>query len=159
MPKPITYHRILAMVEFGPQDAQVIRQAKALALGCGAQLQLLHIVDTEPTMDGGVGLTPRQEAYAYESLAITRLRRLARTARISECECHVRVGHPVLAFSAFTHEQIPDLVVTACQTEHVANGNWDVLTVNRSSTPWPNRFRRWFKGERADFFALASTHG
>jgi hypothetical protein len=102
-----------------------------------------------------MGLTPRQEAHAYEALAITRLQGLARTARI--CECHVRVGHPVLAFSAFTHEQMPDLVVTASQAEHVAHGNWDLLIVNRVSTPWLKGFRRWFNGTRANLSALAGS--
>lgn len=151
MPEPITYHRILAMIEFGPRDTQVIRQARGLAQAGSAQLQLLHIVDTESTLDGGgLGLTPRQEARAYESLAMTRLQDLARSVGISARECHIRVGHPVLAFSAFTQDQIPDLVVTARQTEQVVHGPWDVLIVNRVPTPWFNRLRRWLDGTRAD---------
>lgn len=157
MPKTTPYRQILAYVSFGPQDAQVIQQACALAKANGAQLRLLHIVDVDPSLDGSAGLTPAQEAGAYESVAMVRLQAMTHGHTDIQFECHVRVGRPALAFQQFTRDWMPQLVVTARQSQHMAQGPWDALILNNPSASWLGNLMDWSKSRSADMSVAAGT--
>ncbi len=143
MPDIDNYRRILAYVSFGPQDAQVIRHASALAKSNGAQLRLLHVVDMETALDGGSGLTPRQEALAYTAVALPRLKAMAASIRGVDVECHVRTGPFASTFKQYTQDWMPELVVTTRLAQDVHVGPWDVFILNAPSQSWLQRLLSW----------------
>lgn len=149
MPKTIPYRRILALVELGPrnppQNAHLVAQAAAMARASGAQLRLLHIVDVEAGLDGGPGLTPGQEARAFEALLLPRLHGLAQATGLTGVSCDVRVGRPAAALRGYTHEWTPDLVVTAHPHGLGFDGPWDLLALGHSAPSWRQRLKAWFK--------------
>lgn len=157
MPRPLTYRRIVALAELNDHDARVIRQAGMLAKASGAELHLLHIVDVAPSLDGGMGLTPGQEASAYEALVLPRLHRLAQASEGAVSACHVRVGQSGPAFQQFAREHMPDLVVTTRQAPHVVHGPWDVLVLKGAPVSWLNRLKRWSTRQIAGLPPLTET--
>jgi nucleotide-binding universal stress UspA family protein len=160
MPETIAYRRILALVELGSQDAswnaRLVRRAAALARASGAQLRLLQVVDVETGLDGGPGLTPGQEARAYEAALLPRLRVLAQATGLAGVTCHVRMGRPATAVRGFTDDWAPDLVITPHRGGWEDAGPWDVLTLGHNAPSWRQRLQRWLKSDRLPDLPLAN---
>jgi nucleotide-binding universal stress UspA family protein len=157
MREPVPYRRILALVNFDAQDTHVFHQARVLAKASGAQLRLLHIVDVDPALDGGVNLTPEQEAHAYKAVVMPRLQSMAQAAEGVRIECHVRIGRPAPTLQQFAHDWTPDLVVTTRRAQDIAHGPWDVLILSAPSTSWLSRLKRWSINPVANLTLLAKT--
>ena len=111
---PHALRRVLAPVDFSPSSWLAVAYAEHLAALSGAQLDLLHVVETLPTY-GLVDIPPafpppsgEVEAEAHEAL-----RDLAREAGGPRpaLATHVLAGHPTIGVLQAAASLCPDLIV------------------------------------------------
>lgn len=129
------YRRILALVDL--DDAQheaVARRALNLARLGRAELVLLHLIEPDPSLDGGYPAPSRQATrQGFEAGGIRRLAFLAARLGAGEADLRVRYGEPAREFEACARECMPDLVIAARDTGFIA-GRHDLLLLGAANT-------------------------
>jgi nucleotide-binding universal stress UspA family protein len=126
------YRRILAVVDLDNGHVGVAQRALNLARLGHSELAFLHLIEPDPTLDGGYPF-PSQEAVrkAYEQAGLGRLKFFAANLGAEEAELLARYGHPAHAFADCVATWQPDLVV-AGENRAYLGGRHDLLTVGRS---------------------------
>lgn len=133
MPDRPPYRHIFALVHLDGRDDAVIGQAHLLAGLCGAQLDLLHLVDLPPAGDGYPVPGRAQTAAAYEAAAHRRMAFLASRYGLEAEHCHARHGPAERGFRDFVRLHEPDLLVVAHDQAEFVAGPWDVLALRTKS--------------------------
>lgn len=130
MPDARPYQRVLALINFDGTDERIMRKALLLARLNRAQLDLLHMIAPDGTLDGGYPGSARQATMRdLERGALRRLDYLAGALAAGEAHCHAIYGLPSQVFRQYALEQRPDLVVTGEQMAFL-DGACDVLVLS-----------------------------
>jgi nucleotide-binding universal stress UspA family protein len=121
------YRRILALVDLDDAHAPAARRALSLARLGRAELAFLHLIEPDPSLDGGYPPPSRAELrQGFEQAGQRRLDFLAATLGAGEAECLVRYGQPATCFAETLARWQPDLVVAATDYGFLA-GRHDTL--------------------------------
>jgi len=136
------YRHILALVD--PDDRHhdgVIHRALNLARLGGAQLALLHLIEPDPSLDGGYP-PPSHEAarQGFEAGGMRRLAFLAARLEAGEATLLARYGDPASEFAACAGELAPDLVIAAHDPGYLG-GRHDLLLLGTATAKIRGRGR------------------
>ena len=120
-PTPATglYRRILLVVDLSEDSRTVGARARAVAAACGAELQLLHVVEYLPVEPLGETLLPSVEI--EEELirrAGERLRGLARDLGLADAQCRVESGNTKAEIVRAAIDTAADLIVLGSRERH-----------------------------------------
>jgi nucleotide-binding universal stress UspA family protein len=144
-----TYGRILAWVDLDQGGGEpVARRALHLARITGAKLVLFHAIRPEHNASDGYPAPSRASLkQSYETAAQARLRQIANWVGAGDAECHAIYGpSPAQSFAAYAAQWAPDLVVArADATGDVAEGRWDVLSVQSAARSRRGHLARLFE--------------
>lgn len=113
------YQRILLAIELNDDSLNVARRAQALAAACGAELEVLHVVEYVPVEPLGESLVPAVE---IESELVARARAqlaaLASEAGIPASALTVGVGNIKAEIVRAAREHSVDLIIVASRERH-----------------------------------------
>ena len=115
------YQHILLAVDFFEQDNVVVNRALDLAAGCQARLSLIHVVDSLPIVDTGLGMDipyPLDLADELTEVAKSRLAHLANRLGVAESDTWLVTGSPKLEIIRIANEQRVDLIVLGSHGRH-----------------------------------------
>ena len=110
--------KIVAALDFSDASGPVLETAASLAAAFGATLQLVHIVEPEPTYSA-YGFTPeefpaihtfQQEARSRAEQALERQKQKV-PDNVAATETHLLEGNPLHALLDFASDQGSDLIV------------------------------------------------
>lgn len=142
MPEFRPYRRILALIRFDAMDGVTAEKALMLARLNQAQLDFLHLIEPDGTLDGGYpGSTRQATVRDLERASLRRLDFLAARLGAGEARCHAIYGPLRQAFQQHVREWTPDLIVTG---EHHARlpGSHDMLILPYPQSPGNGRLAR-----------------
>lgn len=118
------------MIRFDAMDGATAEKALMLARLNQAQLDFLHFIEPDGTLDGGYpGSTRQATVQDLERASIRRLEFLAAHLGAGEARCHAMYGPPWQAFRQYVRDGQPDLIVTGEQAGYLA-GPHDVLVLS-----------------------------
>jgi nucleotide-binding universal stress UspA family protein len=127
------YRRILALIDLSEQGTAVARRALQLSRQEGAELAFLHLIEPDPTLDGGYPAPGREvERSAYEQASLRRLKRIADGMDAGEVALLAHFGQPAVGFAASIEQWRPDLVVVARDPGYLS-GRHDLLTMGQAN--------------------------
>ncbi|OJW41600.1 universal stress protein [Thiobacillus sp. 65-1402] len=130
MPEFRPYRRILALIRFDAMDGATAEKALMLARLNQAQLDFLHLIEPDGTLDGGYpGSTRQATALDLERASLRRLDFLAARLGAGEARCHAIYGPLRQGFRQYVRDAQPDLIVTGEQTAYL-DGPHDVLVLS-----------------------------
>ena len=113
------YRRILLVVDLTDDSSVIGARARALAAGCGAEIQLLHVVEYAPVEPLGESLLPTVEIEeALVRRAGERLRTLAGQLGLPDAPCRVEAGNTKAEIVRVATECGADLVVLGSRERH-----------------------------------------
>lgn len=140
MPEARPYRRIVALIPFDASDGLIARKALALARLNNAQLDFLHLVQSDASLDGGYarGGSPTATAHALEQAALRRLQFLAAQCGAGEARCHAVYGPPRQGFYRHVEANGVELVVTT-ESSSCPAGAHDLLLL---AAPKSSRAKR-----------------
>ena len=125
------YRRILALVDFSDTGPAVARRALNLARLEGAELAFLHLIDPDPSLDGGYPPpTLKEQAQGFEQAALRRLTFLRANLGADSAKLLARYGQPAHSFADCVADWRPDLVVAGDDPGYLG-GHHDLLTLGR----------------------------
>lgn len=113
------YSKILLVVDLGEGSDMIGRQARELAMACGAELSLLHVVEYVPVEPMGETLLPAVQI--EEELVQRATERLAQFAAKLELESAPRTvasGNIKAEIVRLAEEQGVDLIVLGSRERH-----------------------------------------
>lgn len=130
MPDFRPYRRILALIRFDAADGVTVEKALMLARLNQAQLDFLHLIEPDGTLDGGYpGSTRQATVQDLERASCRRLEFLAARLGAGEAHCHAIYGPHWQAFRRYVRDGQPDLIVTREPVAYLA-GPHDVLVLS-----------------------------
>jgi nucleotide-binding universal stress UspA family protein len=130
MPEFRPYRRILALIRFDAMDSATAEKALMLARLNQAQLDFLHLIEPDGTLDGGYpGSTRQATVLDLERASLRRLDFLAARLGAGEARCHAIYGPLRQGFRQYVRDAQPDLIVTGEQAAHL-DGPHDVLVLS-----------------------------
>lgn len=139
MPELRPYRRILALIRFDAMDGVTAEKALMLARLNRAQLDFLHLVEPDGTLDGGYpGSNLKAAVRDLEKASLRRLDFLAAQLGAGEANCHAIYGPSRQGFVQHVREWKPDLIVTSEQSDYLA-GPHDVLVLSGAKRPQRGR--------------------
>lgn len=139
MPELHPYRRILALIRFDARDGATAGKALLLARMNRAELDFLHVIEPDGTLDGGYpGSTRQATVDDLRRASLRRLDFLAAGLGAGEARCHAIYGPLRQGFLEYAREWQPDLVVTSEQGSFLA-GPYDVLVLSAAEQPRPGR--------------------
>jgi nucleotide-binding universal stress UspA family protein len=139
MPDFRPYRRILALIRFDAMDGATAEKALMLARMNQAQLDFLHLIEPDGTLDGGYpGSTRQATVRDLEHASLRRLDFLAARLGAGEARCHAIYGPLRQGFQRHVRESQPDLIVTGEQAAYLA-GSHDVLVLSAARRPQRGR--------------------
>lgn len=113
------YHRILLAIDLNADSASIVHRAHALAKACGAELELLHILEYVPVEPLGESLMPSVEIEGeLLSRARAELVRLAAEVGVAPSACHIEAGHIKAQIVRVARERCADLIVVSSRERH-----------------------------------------
>lgn len=113
------YHRILLAIDLNEESANIARRAQALAAACGAELEVLHVVEYVPVEPLGESLMPAVEIEGeLLSRARTQLAALAAEVGIAESACNIEAGNIKAEIVRIAREHSSDLIVVSSRERH-----------------------------------------
>jgi universal stress protein A len=113
------YHRILLAIELNEDSPNVARRAQALAAACGAELEVLHVVEYVPVEPLGESLMPAVQIEGeLLARARTQLAALAAEVGIAQSACSVETGNTKAEIVRIARERGSDLIVVASRERH-----------------------------------------
>jgi universal stress protein A len=113
------YQRILLAINLNEDSANFARRARALAAACGAELQLVHVVEYVPVEPLGESLMPAVQIEGeLLARARARLAALATELGIPESACSVEVGNIKAEIVRVARERAADLLIVASRERH-----------------------------------------
>lgn len=117
----MSYHKILAALDFSDSGLQAVNQARELAEKYQASLSIAHVVEYLPPIDTGLGLgSPYEFDLTEQMIALSRkrLHELAHSWGIPEERCHIEVGSPKAEIVRLSEEIEADLIVVGSHGRH-----------------------------------------
>jgi universal stress protein A len=113
------YRKILLVVDLTEDSVIVGERAKAIAACYQSTIQLLHVVEFVPVEPMGETLLPAaQIEEELISRALIRLKELANTLGLTECECFAEAGNIKAEIVRVAQEQKVDLIVLGSRERH-----------------------------------------
>lgn len=113
------YHRILLAIELNEDSPSVARRAQALATACGAELEVLHVVEYVPVEPLGESLMPAVQIEGeLMARARAQLAALAAEIGIRESACSVEAGNTKAEIVRIARERASDLIIVASRERH-----------------------------------------
>lgn len=150
MPEFRPYRRILALIRFDAMDGVTAEKALMLARLNQAQLDFLHLIEPDGTLDGGYpGSTRQATVRDLEHASLRRLEYLAAQLGAGEARCHAIYAPLRQGFRQYVRDGQPDLIITGEQAACLT-GPHDVLVLSGSQRPQGGRLLT----PLLDFFGL-----
>jgi universal stress protein A len=113
------YRRILLVVDLTEDSVTIGRRAQTLAVGLGAEVELLHVVEFVPVEPMGETLMPAvQIEEELLARARQRLAGLATQLGFSEVNCRVEAGNVKAEIVRIARERNVDLIVLGVRERH-----------------------------------------
>lgn len=117
----VSYRHILLAVDFFAHDELVIGRAKALAALSQAKLSLIHVVDSIPLVDAGLGTGmpyPLDLTEELQAVAKVKLAKLAVELEVAEGDIWLEAGSAQAEIVRVAEEQNVDLIVVGSHGRH-----------------------------------------
>jgi universal stress protein A len=115
----LTYRKVLAVVDLGPDSPAVVRRARELCAVSGASLTLLHVVEFVPAEPLSDALLPTVQIEAeLVERARARLITLANEPGSTAARSEVATGNVKAQITAFAREGQHDLIVIGSHERH-----------------------------------------
>jgi universal stress protein A len=113
------YRRLLLVVDLTDDSRVVGARAKTVAVACGAELSLLHVVEYVPVEPMGETLLPAVEIeQELVKRAGVRLRALALELGLPDAPCRIEAGNTKAEIVRVAAETGADLVVIGSHERH-----------------------------------------
>ena len=117
----MSYHRILAALDFSEGGGLAVRRARELAHKYQAALHVLHIVEFIPPVDTSFGALSPFEVDLTDQMveaSRTRIAEMAASLDLPEDHCLVVVGSPKQEIIRVAQELKADLIVVGTHGRH-----------------------------------------
>ncbi len=117
----MSYHKILAALDFSEGGGLAVRRARELAGNYGAELYVLHMVEFIPPVDSSFGAMSPFEADLTDQMveaSKTRMTEMAGNLGLAEDHCLVVVGSPKQEIIRVAEELQADLIVVGTHSRH-----------------------------------------
>ena len=113
------YRKILLVVDLMEDSNLIGERAKAIAACYGSRIQILHVVEYVPVEPMGETLLPAvQIEEELIQRARQRVKELAASLGLSDCECFVEAGNIKSEIVRVAQEQGSDLIVLGSRERH-----------------------------------------
>jgi universal stress protein A len=118
-PATVRYRRVLALVDLSDDSEAIARKAQSFATACGAELELLHVVEIVPVEPMGETLMPAVEIEdQLVERARARLHGLAAAIGAPGAAQHVESGNAKAEILRVARERGADLIVLGSRERH-----------------------------------------